>query len=54
MVSEEVMSMSVLLQLGCSTELSVVLLFFFQAEDGIREAQESRWLGDVYKRQVRG
>ena len=26
-------------------------LFFFQAEDGIRDAQESRGLGDVYKRQ---
>ena len=26
--------------------------FFFQAEDGIRGAQESRGLGDVYKRQV--
>src|SRR5678815_1884648 len=26
-------------------------LFFFQAEDGIRDAQESRRLGDVYKRQ---
>ena len=26
--------------------------FFFQAEDGIRVAQESRGLGDVYKRQV--
>ncbi len=25
--------------------------FFFQAEDGIRVAQESRVLGDVYKRQ---
>mgnify|MGYP002683244072 CR=1 FL=1 len=25
--------------------------FFFQAEDGIRGAQESRGLGDVYKRQ---
>ncbi len=24
---------------------------FFQADDGIREAQESRGLGDVYKRQ---
>ena len=23
--------------------------FFFQAEDGIRDAQESRGLGDVYK-----
>eukprot|EP00658_Telonema_sp_P-2_P076172 TRINITY_DN6627_c0_g1_i11.p1 TRINITY_DN6627_c0_g1~~TRINITY_DN6627_c0_g1_i11.p1 ORF type:complete len:238 (+),score=67.78 TRINITY_DN6627_c0_g1_i11:73-786(+) len=28
--------------------------FFFQAEDGIRDAQESRGLGDVYKRQVQG
>ena len=27
-------------------------IFFFQAEDGIRDAQESRGLGDVYKRQV--
>ena len=27
------------------------LFFFFQAEDGIRDAQESRGLGDVYKRQ---
>ena len=26
-------------------------IFFFQAEDGIRVAQESRGLGDVYKRQ---
>ena len=25
--------------------------FCFQAEDGIRDAQESRGLGDVYKRQ---
>src|SRR5678816_4357434 len=30
------------------------LFFFFQAEDGIRDAQESRGLGDVYKRQVVG
>eukprot|EP00658_Telonema_sp_P-2_P023200 TRINITY_DN19289_c0_g1_i10.p1 TRINITY_DN19289_c0_g1~~TRINITY_DN19289_c0_g1_i10.p1 ORF type:complete len:141 (+),score=40.88 TRINITY_DN19289_c0_g1_i10:52-474(+) len=30
----------------------VVFFFFFQAEDGIRDAQESRGLGDVYKRQV--
>ena len=28
-----------------------VISFFFQAEDGIRDAQESRGLGDVYKRQ---
>ena len=28
-----------------------MFVFFFQAEDGIRDAQESRGLGDVYKRQ---
>ena len=33
---------------------SVYCFFFFQAEDGIRDAQESRGLGDVYKRQVKG
>ena len=27
---------------------------YFQAEDGIRDAQESRGLGDVYKRQAQG
>ena len=32
--------------------VSSLLFFFFQAEDGIRDAQESRGLGDVYKRQV--
>ncbi len=26
--------------------------FLFQAEDGIRDAKESRGLGDVYKRQL--
>ena len=34
-----------------SMEIALVL-FFFQAEDGIRDAQESRGLGDVYKRQI--
>eukprot|EP00658_Telonema_sp_P-2_P067471 TRINITY_DN56394_c0_g1_i2.p1 TRINITY_DN56394_c0_g1~~TRINITY_DN56394_c0_g1_i2.p1 ORF type:complete len:255 (+),score=69.50 TRINITY_DN56394_c0_g1_i2:55-819(+) len=29
-----------------------MFFFFFQAEDGIRDAQESRGLGDVYKRQA--
>ena len=29
-----------------------VFVCFFQAEDGIRDAQESRGLGDVYKRQL--
>ena len=35
--------------LRVSNELSV--LFFFQAEDGIRDLVRSRGLGDVYKRQ---
>ena len=30
------------------------LLFFFQAEDGIRDLVRSRGLGDVYKRQDLG
>ena len=30
----------------------VVLYFFFQAEDGIRDLVRSRGLGDVYKRQI--
>ena len=35
------------------SQLSVsgVLVFFFQAEDGIRDLVRSRGLGDVYKRQ---
>ena len=28
------------------------MLFFFQAEDGIRDLVRSRGLGDVYKRQI--
>ena len=28
-------------------------LFFFQAEDGIRDLVRSRGLGDVYKRQIK-
>ena len=35
-----------------SVVVSGICFFFFQAEDGIRDAQESRGLGDVYKRQV--
>ena len=27
-------------------------IFFFQAEDGIRDVERSRGLGDVYKRQI--
>ena len=36
------------------TEIVLALLgvFFFQAEDGIRDLVRSRGLGDVYKRQV--
>ena len=30
----------------------LVLVFFFQAEDGIRDRSPSRGLGDVYKRQI--
>ena len=37
-----------------STVLMLSWSFFFQAEDGIRDAQESRGLGDVYKRQDLG
>ena len=32
--------------------VAVGRLFFFQAEDGIRDLVRSRGLGDVYKRQV--
>ena len=32
--------------------MSSVVLFFFQAEDGIRDLVRSRGLGDVYKRQL--
>ena len=31
--------------------VSEVVVFFFQAEDGIRDLVRSRGLGDVYKRQ---
>ena len=39
---------------GCNEQvlLSVRLVFFFQAEDGIRDLVRSRGLGDVYKRQA--
>eukprot|EP00831_Metopus_contortus_P007772 TRINITY_DN1297_c0_g1_i1.p1 TRINITY_DN1297_c0_g1~~TRINITY_DN1297_c0_g1_i1.p1 ORF type:complete len:165 (-),score=43.64 TRINITY_DN1297_c0_g1_i1:102-596(-) len=30
----------------------IFFFFFFQAEDGIRDVERSRGLGDVYKRQV--
>ena len=34
-------------------QLSYAVVFFFQAEDGIRDLVRSRGLGDVYKRQRR-
>ena len=30
----------------------MLYVFFFQAEDGIRDLVRSRGLGDVYKRQI--
>ncbi len=39
------------LEIGGVESGCTLLFFFFQAEDGIRDAQESRGLGDVYKRQ---
>ena len=37
---------------GClCSERMKVYVFFFQAEDGIRDLVRSRGLGDVYKRQ---
>ena len=33
---------------------AIVSVFFFQAEDGIRDLVRSRGLGDVYKRQLIG
>eukprot|EP00831_Metopus_contortus_P080280 TRINITY_DN8184_c0_g1_i1.p1 TRINITY_DN8184_c0_g1~~TRINITY_DN8184_c0_g1_i1.p1 ORF type:complete len:397 (+),score=97.41 TRINITY_DN8184_c0_g1_i1:69-1259(+) len=33
-------------------QLEVCVFFFFQAEDGIRDVERSRGLGDVYKRQT--
>ena len=33
-------------------DVLLVCVFFFQAEDGIRDLVRSRGLGDVYKRQL--
>ena len=38
----------------CEFKCLVLLFFFFQAEDGIRDLVRSRGLGDVYKRQDPG
>ena len=36
---------------SCGSVSQFCMLFFFQAEDGIRDLVRSRGLGDVYKRQ---
>ena len=36
----------------CSDFFVIQEIFFFQAEDGIRDLVRSRGLGDVYKRQL--
>ena len=38
----------------CSAAATLVITtaLFFQAEDGIRDVERSRGLGDVYKRQI--
>ena len=43
--------MSIALRTSDSVQSRCVILFFFQAEDGIRDLVRSRGLGDVYKRQ---
>ena len=42
---------TVFVECYCHELFICCFFFFFQAEDGIRDAQESRGLGDVYKRQ---
>mgnify|MGYP003688988397 CR=1 FL=1 len=37
--------------LGGRRIIKKIFFFFFQAEDGIRDVERSRGLGDVYKRQ---
>ena len=48
------MYLCVLYLLLCDMRYEWLEVFFFQAEDGIRDLVRSRGLGDVYKRQVRG
>eukprot|EP00658_Telonema_sp_P-2_P072142 TRINITY_DN61327_c0_g1_i1.p2 TRINITY_DN61327_c0_g1~~TRINITY_DN61327_c0_g1_i1.p2 ORF type:complete len:100 (+),score=12.72 TRINITY_DN61327_c0_g1_i1:29-328(+) len=43
---------SINMKLKVNVMNNILIFFFFQAEDGIRDAQESRGLGDVYKRQL--
>ena len=54
-LSRDIVACSVLVVLLNTSNIQIhVILFFFQAEDGIRDLVRSRGLGDVYKRQVRG
>ena len=39
------------IMMGNSVRSLMYFVFFFQAEDGIRDLVRSRGLGDVYKRQ---
>ena len=47
------MMLLLVLFLTCVTSI-IFHIFFFQAEDGIRDLVRSRGLGDVYKRQDQG
>eukprot|EP00831_Metopus_contortus_P015181 TRINITY_DN16305_c0_g1_i3.p1 TRINITY_DN16305_c0_g1~~TRINITY_DN16305_c0_g1_i3.p1 ORF type:complete len:195 (-),score=19.48 TRINITY_DN16305_c0_g1_i3:87-671(-) len=52
---DRVVELMVGVLLGCDfIQIICQFFFFFQAEDGIRDVERSRGLGDVYKRQVHG
>ena len=55
-VAKKVCKLSLFSQLSAPIKSGVTAdvfqLFFFQAEDGIRDLVRSRGLGDVYKRQI--
>ena len=42
----------IMVEVRRNRDLMVIIIFFFQAEDGIRDLVRSRGLGDVYKRQI--
>ena len=44
--------MSLYVRITPDSRIVVIFVFFFQAEDGIRDLVRSRGLGDVYKRQL--
>ena len=43
--------MGIIMRGGDEKRVELYIVFFFQAEDGIRDLVRSRGLGDVYKRQ---